>query len=203
LPLNSNQGRRVLSQHQARMLREYEWILDSAGLNPERILEVAEDDPTSVTPFLRSMTDQIVRSEVIFEYTMIDMELEHLILRHFFGSGERLRKARSTVRHRTLRQILLNLYLLQKLSILRNFRKVPKSIVSKIAAINDLRNGLAHNFFLNDLPVAKRTYKGIGIFKWKGIEAFREDAWEVRCFFSPWLKKLYPAHREEASQQRV
>jgi hypothetical protein len=189
---DAERRKRLLSRYQARVLREYERILEATALNPERVLDFAENDPAAVTPVLRSMTDQVVRSEVIFEYTMIDMELDHLIFKHFFGSGDRLRKVRSTARYRTLRQILQNLYPLQKLAIVRSFKIVPKAIVSKIAAVNELRNGLAHTFFLDDLPAVKRTYKGISIFKRKGLEAFRKDAWEVRCFFTPWLKKWFP-----------
>ncbi len=111
----------LLSRSQARVLREYERILEATGLNPEGVLDFAEDDPLAVTPILRSMTDQVVRSEVIFKDTMIDMELDHLIFKHFFGSGDRLRRARSTVRYRTLRQILQNLYPLQNLGIVRTF----------------------------------------------------------------------------------
>lgn len=189
--------KRVLSRHQASALREYERILETAGLNPDRVLDFAENDPAGVTHVLKSMTDQVVRSDVIFEYTMIDMELDHIIFQHFFGSGERLRKARSTIRYRTLRQLLQNLYPLQKLSIVRTFKTVPRTIVSKIAAVNELRNGLAHTFFLDDLPASKRTYNGISIFKRKGLEAFRKDAWEVRCFFTPWLKKWFADERDD------
>jgi hypothetical protein len=183
---------RLLSRHQRRALREYERLLEATALNPDRILDIAEDDPPAVTPIIRSMTDQVVRSEVIFEYTMIDMELDMLLFRHFFGPGKKLIAARSSRRYRTLRQILLNLYPMQKLTIVRSFKSVPRQIVSTIAAINELRNGLAHSFFLGDLPPTKRTYRGTSIFKRKGLDAFRKDAWEVRCFFTPELKKWFP-----------
>jgi len=189
---DTDRRKRLLSSYQRRALREYERILEATALNPERVLDFAEDDPVAVTPILRSMTDQVVRSEVIFEYTMIDMELDSLLFRRFFGAGKRLSTARSSRRYRTLRQMLQNLYPMQKLTIVRTFKTVPRPIVSKIAAVNELRNGLAHTFFLGDLPAAKRSYKGVSIFKKKGLEAFRKEAWEVRCFFTPWLKKWLP-----------
>src|SRR5439155_10958462 len=49
------------------------------------------------------MTDQTVRSDVIFEYTVIDMELDFIVFRHFFGSGKKLDASRRTRRYRTLR----------------------------------------------------------------------------------------------------
>ena len=75
-----------------------------------------------------------------------------------------------------------NLYLLQKLSIVRTFKAVPKPIVSKISAINDLRNGLAHTFFVQDLRASKRTYKGINIFTEDGLRAFIDDVEEYQEF---------------------
>ena len=167
--------KRLLSKHQARALRQYEGLLEAAGLNPERVLEFAAEEPEAVSPVIRSMTDQVVRSEVVFEYTGIDRELDSAIYQHFFGTGARLRKARNTKRYRTLRLMLQNMYILQKLSIVRSFKSVPKDIVKKIAAINDLRNGLAHTFFVEELPLNKRTYKGVNIYTRKGFEAFRRD----------------------------
>jgi hypothetical protein len=196
---DADRRRRLLSPYQARALREYERVLEAMALNPERVLDFAEDDPPAVTPVIRSMTDQLIRGEVIFEYSMIDMELDHLLFRHFFGSGNRLTRARASRRYRTLRQLLQNLYPLQKLAIVRTFKTVPKPIVSKIAAINELRNGLAHTFFLDDLPLAKRTYKGVSILKRQGLVAFQKDAWEVRCFFNPWLAKWFPEGSDDAA----
>jgi len=189
--MEKNDNRRgLLTKYQARAFREYERILEITGLNPERALDFVEDEPEAVTPILKSMTDQVVRSDVIFEYTKIDMELDFIIFRHFFGPGKKLRAARRTKRYKTLRLMLQNIYLMQKLSIVRSFKEVPKNIVSKIAAINDLRNGLAHTFFVSDLKEAKRTYKGHRIFTQQGLEAFRDDAQEIRYFFTPWLKKI-------------
>jgi hypothetical protein len=165
-------------------------MLEDLGLNSERIPELAGNDPSAVGPTLKSMTDQVVRSEILFRYTMIDSELDHVILRHFFGFN--LKKARSRARYRTLEAILQNLYPLQKLGVIRTFKKVPTRIVSNIHRINDLRNGVAHTFFLDSLPDSKRTYKGSNAFKSKGLRTFCDDAWEIHCFFSPFLQDLFP-----------
>src|SRR5262249_12856477 len=149
-------------------------------------------DRAAIVPTLRSMTDQIVRSEIVFEYTMLDMELNSMLQQHFFGRGKKLRAARSRRQYKTLRLMLQNAYLLQKLAIVRTFKKVPKDIVTIITAINDLRNGVAHTFFIEDLPLSKRTYKGFDVFTVKGPEAFRKDIWRTRLFFMPWLSKFYP-----------
>jgi hypothetical protein len=143
-----NEDRRAcLSPYQARVLRDYERILELVGLNPDRVLEFAQSDPDAVVPTLKSMTDQAVRSDVIFEYTVIDMELDFIVFRHFFGSGKKLDAARRTRRYRTLRLMLQNTYLMQKLSIVRSFKDIPKAIVSKIAAINDLQQRTGSRVF--------------------------------------------------------
>jgi len=190
--------RSTLSAGQARVLREYERILEATGLSPERVLELVEDEPAAVVPVLKVMTDQVVRSDVIFGYTMIDMELNTVLIHHFFGTGKKLAAARRTKRYKTLNTILQNIYLMQKLSIVRSFKDIPKPIVSKIAAINDLRNGLAHTFFVRDLKPAKRTYHGHSIFTVKGLEAFLEDVQEIRYFFMPWLKSILEDGEHEA-----
>jgi hypothetical protein len=166
--MNKDGRRNLLSKYQKRILREYEELLEVASLNPERVLDFAEDDVDAVVPILRSMTDQVIRSDVVFEYTMIDMELDSILFNHFFGHGKKLTAARRTHRYKTLRLMLQNLYILQKLAIIRDFKDVPKGIVSKIAAVNDLRNGLAHTFFTRDLSPSKRTYNGLNIFSLRG-----------------------------------
>ena len=72
--------RSALTAYQARALRQYQRILEVTGLNPERVLDFAEEDPEAVVPVLKTMTDQAVRSDVILEYTMIDMELDFILL---------------------------------------------------------------------------------------------------------------------------
>ncbi len=185
----------LLSRQQRRAFKEYQRILEAAALNPERVLSFAEEDPDAVVPILRSMTDQVVRSEVIFEYTMIDMELDSILFQHFFGTGARLRAKRRTQRYKTLRSILRTFISFISCRFIRKFKDVPRSIVAKIAAINELRYGLAHTFFVEDLGPSKRTYNGRSIFKRDGFRDFRKDTWEIRCFFMPWLKDIFLKRR--------
>jgi hypothetical protein len=135
---------------------------------------------------------------------MIDLYLDTALFGHFFGRGvERLERARRTRRYRTLRLILQSMYIMQKLSIVRSFRTIPRPIVHSIAAINDLRNGLAHTFFVSELSANKRTYKGHNIFTRKGMLTFQNDTEEIEFFFMPWLKKLLveEGERAEGSQK--
>jgi hypothetical protein len=192
----NDERRASLSSYQTRVLRDYERIIETVGLNPDRALQWAQSEPDAVVPILKSMTDQAVRSVVIFEYTLIDMELEFAVFRHFFGAGKKLNAARKTQRYRTLRLMLQNTYLMQKLSIVRKFKEIPRRIVSSIAAINDLRNGLAHTFVVSELTAAKRTYKGQNIFTHKGLKVFLRDVGEIRRYFMPWLENFFPQDEE-------
>ncbi len=183
-------GKQKLTNYQSRILLDYEKILEKCALNPDRIFHIADEESDAVVPVLRTMIDQVVRSEIILEYTMIDSHLDFLLIEHVFGSGNKLRNVRRTKRFRTFHMILQNMYLLQKLSIVKTFKNIPRSITSKITAINDLRNGVAHAFFLSDLKKSKRTYKGVNVFTPKGLEKFRKDSLEISYFFEPWLKEF-------------
>jgi len=179
-----------LTAYQKRVLREYERMLEITGLNPSNALDLAEEDPKHLAPMLRVMTDQAVRSDVIYEYTLIDVELDFIIYHHFFGRGKKFDAAKRTKRYNTLRLIMQKMYLMQKLDVIRSFKNIPSGIASKIAAINDIRNSLAHTFFISDLKKSKRRYRGYNIFKREGLEAFQADVEKVRYFFMPWLRKI-------------
>lgn len=179
---------RLLSPRHRRALKKYERLLGAAALNPDLVLDFADSDPVIVKALLINMTDQVVRSEVILEYTMIDMELDFVLYHHFFGKN--LPRARRTRRYRTLRLMLQKCYPLDKLAFVRSFMQVPKAVASTIAAVNELRNGLAHNFFLYHLSPSKRSYKGLNIFTAKGLDVFRRDTSEVRKFLNPETYRL-------------
>lgn len=179
-----------LTPYQQGVYRRYNRILEITRLHPERIFNVANDDPAAVVPVLQSMIDQAVRSHVIVEYTFIDAQLNDAILNHVFGRGKSFIKATRSRRYQTLQMMLQLLYPLQKLAILKTFKHVPTNIWNTIAAINDLRNGLAHSFHLRDLKESSRTYKRRNIFTPSGLELFDHDSRDVLCFFEPWIKKF-------------
>ena len=178
---------KLLSNYQRRALTKCKRLLGVASLNPDLIFDLAESNPSLVPHIIHNMTDQVVRGEVILEYTTIDNELDHVLYHHFFGKTP---KAIGRIRQsKTLELMLQNLYILQKLAIVRSFREVPKAIASTIAAVNDLRNGLAHNLYLEHLSPSKRTYKG-HIFTAEGLDAFRKDTLAVGEFLNPELHRL-------------
>ncbi len=178
-----------LTLAQRRALGRFRRILFVAGLDAEGLLERAKDDPAAIVPVLKSMTEQVVRSQVITWYTWIDSALDDVLFTRVEGPRRKLSPGRRRRGH-TLELILRRLYPLQKLTIIRKFRKVPKEIASSIAAIDELRNGLAHDFFVSRLPKHRRTYKGKNVFTPKGLEILKEDGRHVIAFFQPFLREF-------------
>jgi hypothetical protein len=174
-----------LDRKQKLALTRYRRILAAVGLDEQELLSRGVDDPPAIVPVIDLMIDQVVRSLVIMTYTCIDSVLDDVLADRIAGS----RKGGIGQRRRnTLDMVLNRLYPLQKLSIIRTFRKIPKEIASIIGAIDELRNGLVHSFYVESLPKYRRTYKGRNIFTPAGIELFRSDAVKVIEHFDPLLR---------------
>ncbi len=177
-----------LTRYQRKIFQRYKSFLEVAGLDPEKVMDLTASNPDAIVPVLELMINQVVRSTVVLEYTFVDEQLNYTLNHHFFGRGKKYLIARKTKCFRSFQIVLQQIYILQKLSVIQTFKEVPKHVTSKIYALNDLRNGIAHTFFIEGLRESKRTYKGINIFSPKGLELFLDDMHKVRTFFWPWLK---------------
>ena len=178
---------RELTRKQKLALTRYRKILVIVGLDEQELLSRAEDDPEAIVPVLDLMVDQVVRSEVITTYTWLDSILNSVLTDRIAGTQN---SSIGPNRRKTLALVLDRLYPLQKLAIIRTFKKVPKKINSSIGAIDELRNGLAHSFHVSSLPKHRRTYKGQNIFTPAGLELFRSESQEVAAYFDPILRKF-------------
>jgi len=166
---------------QYKTLKEIRRIIDLSGLDYENIRDV---DKNARTPVLHNIKDQIVRSEVIMEYTIIDEFLNSMIANYYFGKSKTFIQLWKTKRFKLFNYYILEeLSLLKKLSLCKEIKKIPKSIVEKITKINALRNGLAHAFFPQNLKRSKPIYRGKDIFTPEGFELFGEDAEKIHKFF--------------------
>jgi hypothetical protein len=179
-----------LTRGQRKALTQLKSVLHMTGLDPDAQIKRWQSDPEAILPILRSMLDQVVRSEVLNWYTMTDLILDMALLDHVFGKNRSRSSLRRSKRYKTVQSMLRKLYPRQKLQLLRTFKNVPKPICRSIGAMNELRNGLAHSFFLKDIPASKRTYIGRNVFTVDGLEFFLEDMHRVRYFFEPWLEPL-------------
>lgn len=170
-----------LNSHQRRLVRE---MGDIAALARLDYTEIATYDPEERTPRLKMMKNQMIRSQVIMDYTFVDEMLGVAICHYFFGRKRSFFKLWKTKKFRTFNHYVLEvLSLSEKLRLVKAVTKVPKAVAANIEALNVLRNGLAHAFFPENLRSAKPVYKGKDIFKIEGLTTFVEDMRKVQDFF--------------------
>ncbi len=173
--------RSVLTRLQRSLLVELAEIAELARLDYANILDY---DSEERTPRLRLMKNQIVRSQIIADYTFVDEMLGSAICHYFFGKKMGFIKLWRTKKFRTFNYYVLEvLSLTEKLRFVKAITKVPKPVAADIEALNALRNGLAHAFFPENLRSAKPIYKGKDIFSRDGLKRFIEDMSRVSNFF--------------------
>ena len=105
-----------LSATQRRLVEELNQIADLFNLSPTSILE---EDPDSWTPRLRLAKDQLVRSQVVVWYTLVDEFLNSRIAHYLFS-----RRRSFPELWRTKRFKLFNYHVLEELSLLQKVRFV-------------------------------------------------------------------------------
>jgi hypothetical protein len=155
----------------------------------------------SRTPVLEVIKRELIRGEVIGQYTLIDDLLSTEVCLYFLP-GENLIKQWKTKKFRRFNYFVIErLYMTQKLAFLKDVYDIPKDIASRIEEINALRNALAHAFFPENLrvyqmkgrprprkPVIVR-YKGHDLFSIEGVTAFVADCSAVTDFLLRRLKR--------------
>jgi len=172
-----------LSATQRRLVKELNEIADLFNLSPSSILE---EDPESWTPRLRLAKDQLVRSQVVVWYALVDEFLNSRIAHYFFSRRRSFPELWRTKRFKLFNyHVLEELSLLQKLRFVKAIEQVPKPIVADIERLNALRNGLAHAFFPENLKKVKPEWKGQSILAIPTLERFGEDMQKVFDHFLP------------------
>jgi hypothetical protein len=174
-------GSVALTRLQKKLLKETEEIAELARVDFANILDY---DPEERTARLGLMKNQIVRSQIIADYTFVDELLGSGICHYFFGKKRSFIKLWKTQKFRNFNYYILEvLSLTAKLRLVKSITKVPKTVAADIEALNALRNGLAHAFFPENLRSAKPMYKGKNIFSREGLERFIVDMSKVSDFF--------------------
>jgi hypothetical protein len=172
---------RPLTRLQKKLLAELREIAELARLDYENILAY---DVEERTVRLRVMKNQIVRSQVIADYTFVDEMLGAAICHYFFGRKRGFIKLWKTSKFRTFNHYIVEvLSLSEKLRLVKAIAKVPKGVAANIEALNALRNGLAHALFPENLRSSKPFYKGKDIFTREGLQRFIEDMSGISEFF--------------------
>ncbi len=171
----------ALTKLQKRLLAEVTEIAELSRVDYENILDYHEEERT---PRLRLMKNQIVRSQVIADYTFVDELLGAAICHYFFGKKRGFIKLWKTKKFKNFNHYILEvLSLTEKLRLVKAIHKVPKPVAADVEALNALRNGLAHAFFPENLRSSKPIYKGKDIFSREGLERFIGDMGKISSFF--------------------
>jgi hypothetical protein len=170
-----------LTGKQRRLVGELRQLLSTLMLDPEAI--IADEDVDGRTPRLELAKDQIIRSAVILKYVLMDEFLSAVICWHYFGKKRGFPQLWKTKRFRSFNYFVLErLYLLQKLDLVKSIHEIPKPVAADLAALNDLRNGIAHSFFPQNRR-RKPEWKGKSIFTDTGFDRFLEDMGKLSDFF--------------------
>lgn len=170
-----------LTTKQRELVAEIWRLLSILALDPEKIL--ANADPKARTAYLEVAKDQLIRSEIILKYVLMDEYLSAVICWHFFGKRRSFVELWKTKRFKSFNYFVLEkLSLLNKLDFVRSIHNIPKSVSSDLGALNDLRNGIAHSFFPQNRR-RKPEWKGQSVFARAGFERFLEDAEKLSAFF--------------------
>lgn len=136
------------------------------------------------TTYLRAMKQQLVRSEIVIQYALIDELLSVIISKFYFRrpkSEVGFRALLRTKRFRTFSQYMLDeMYPLPKMRLANEIRALPREVRQNIERINALRNAIAHSYFPeNRRQYAQHkhvTYRGEDVFSAQGVASFVADA---------------------------
>jgi hypothetical protein len=193
---------RRLTHTQKHLVEELDSIMSAANLDYWNILDRDPKYDQNRTIVLEAIMREIVRGEVISQYTLIDEHLGSNICNYVFDSNRfgTLWKTKKFERFNYF--ILEKMSLMEKLAFVKDVYVVPKAIASDIEAINAIRNALAHAFFPENLRAYRKKrgtesrtkcgtayrnlagphYKGIDIFSLGGVERFLNDSRRAASF---------------------
>ncbi len=185
---------RYLTRTQKRLVEDLDKIMSVAGLDYWNILDRDPAYDQHRTVVLQAIMREIVRGEVVSQYTLIDEQLGSTICNYMFDNKKFMRLWKTNKFERFNYFILEKMSLMEKLAFVKDVYRVSRTIAADIENINAIRNALAHAFFPENLR-AYRTkhgsafrkltgprYKGVDIFTFDGLDRFLDDSHRVVQF---------------------
>jgi hypothetical protein len=181
-----------LTAKQRRLRDEIRELTELLRLDPERVIQEAESAGERTTR-LELIREQLIRSEVIFQYTLVTEMIDSLVATYYFGPFSE--KRGFTYFWRTKKFQNFNYYILEPLPLIKKFEllndvmDIPKTIGTNLYAMNDLRNALAHAFFPENLRRYRSkgerdpSYKGQSIRSMATVKRFMDDVWEIQDWY--------------------
>jgi hypothetical protein len=180
-----------LTKKQRALRKELDAIAEIVKLDYWNILDWERE---ARTPVLEVMKREMVRGEVVGQYTLIDDLLSTELCRYFLPGKDMVRQSRTKRFRRFNYYVLERLFLTQKLAFLKDVYSVPKSVASTVEEINALRNAMAHAFFPENLRAYRMKgragprkpitvlYKGVDVFTAARVQKFADDCGDVFDF---------------------
>jgi hypothetical protein len=135
--------KRHLTRTQKRLIDDLDKIMFAAGLDYWNILDRDPKYDKHRTVVLQAMMREIVRGEVISQYTLIDEHLSSKICHYMFENNRFMNLWKTKKFERFNYFILEKMSLMEKLAFVKDVYKVSKAIAADIDAINAIRNALA------------------------------------------------------------
>jgi hypothetical protein len=170
-----------LTKKQQALTEELHQIYELLGLD---FWNAESYEAAGRTTVLELAKRQVVLSEVVRAYTLVDEYLNAAMCHYFFGKQRSFITLWSTKKFQIFNyHIIEELSLLQKFRLVHAVRNVPRKVRDFVERLNALRNGLAHAFFPENLRKSQPSYRGKGIFSLEGLHLFCEDMGEVRDYF--------------------
>ena len=187
-----------LTERQRKLIQELEKVASVVRIDYWNIRDRKKEARTSVLEVIKR---ELIRGEVIGQYTLIDDLLSTEVCLYFLPGNDLIKQWKTKKFRRFNYYVIERLYMTQKLAFLKDLFIVPRDIAARIEEINALRNALAHAFFPENLrvyqmkgrpaprkPVVVR-YKGQDLFSVEGVTAFVEDCSKVTDFLLRKLKR--------------
>jgi len=177
-------GMRNLSRQEKKILKEIEEIRNII-YEYDRELNNNDKEWKDIRPVrLQFERDNLIRAYVIHEHLWIDEFLSLMISGYFL----RVKSPRRSKRYRIFDNFVRDrLDFSEKVTLVKQIRKIPKNILSRIWDINTLRNAIAHYYFPEIRPKKVRC-RGKDIFEVSGFKQLVEDMDEANKFI---LYKLF------------
>jgi hypothetical protein len=201
-------AKKALTHSQRKIQRELDLIFARIGLD---YWDLDEMDPAMRIHALRGVRREVIRGEVVSQYTLLDEHLGSKIVQYLYPKKTFIKLWRTRNFQRFNFFILERMPLIQKLAMVKDIYRIPKSISETIDAVNALRNALAHAFVPENLKAymskGRRqprksvpvTYKGVDIFTIDGTSRFLDDMNDISDFFI-WKAKR---KRRKAQPERL
>lgn len=167
------------SSRRSRLEREIEELRELAFSSPD-------DSVFPDATYLEIERDSVVRARVLLDCGMLEELMALIIMDHILADCSKWNEIEYFGRIKKYYvfydDILGRLPARHKMSVVRKFIRIPKSISKTIGRMLALRDVFAHVYTLDYTKTRDLDYKGLNILSKAGFKSYIEDATDVIAF---------------------